>query len=201
MTIESSVIYKIPKHIDYDRDLREKADFIYENAKEYLLATIETRKDLEKKALLMLSFIFAVVSFGIARSLGINLQVLSMGENSVIFCTLIFLTVLILCYVVIAIVIILKIFSPRSEYTAGNETKYLACQENIEQYFPLTQIGVAWTYQERIDLNITKNANYADTIKICLIWLITLPPIIFAGIALITLCLYFWFPQWHLVHY
>ena len=43
--IESLVTYKIPIEIDLDRDLREKTNFIYEISREYLLATMDARKN------------------------------------------------------------------------------------------------------------------------------------------------------------
>ena len=47
---------------DYNSISDEKANFIYDNAKEYLIHTINNRQDLQKKVVLLLSFIFSLTS-------------------------------------------------------------------------------------------------------------------------------------------
>jgi hypothetical protein len=173
--IESSVTYKIPIEIDFDRDLREKANFIYEISREYLLATMDARKNLEKKAILILTFIFAAVSFCIARVLTIYSQNKTYNFDLINIHILEFLISVIAIYIIIAIVVVFKIFAPKDERTNGNQPENVINKANMDQYFPLMKIGEAQSYQSRIDFNNESNATYASTIKISLIVLVFVP--------------------------
>ena len=169
----SNETIKIPKNIDFDRDLREKADFIYENAKEYLQGTLETKKNLERKAILMLSFIYAITTFVAFKMLEIYLKTSSLSIIDSHIKLSVFFIAFIITYAIISIFVVKFVFSPKSEYTCGNLPKNIF--EDESPYFPLMKIGEALDYEVRIKHNLKQNEISARTIRICLNLIIILP--------------------------
>jgi hypothetical protein len=156
--------------IDLDsKDILKKAEFIHDNSKEYLLNTIDTSSNLEKKALLILSFIFAFISFGI-------FQIVTLIEKHSLLWINFFIP-LILVYLCIAILLAFKCFYPNDSAISGNEPRNLLDQNNIEQQYELMLIAETITYQERINDNKKLNEKMAYWVKTAII-ILTLSTIV-----------------------
>ena len=151
------------------KEILKKAEFIHDNSKEYLLKISESRETLQKKTLLILSFIFAFISFSI-------FHVINLAEkNSYLW--ICFFTITILFYLITAIFLVLKCFYPKEDAISGNEPKNLLTQGNIDQQYALMLITETMTYQERIDKNDISNKKTVLWLK-CSIWSIILTPVL-----------------------
>jgi len=156
--------------IDLNSDkLTEKAEFIYNNTKEYLLNTIETREILQKKTLLILSFIFAFISFSI-------FHIVDLAEkNSPVWLST--FTMISIIYLIMAILLIINCFYPKDEATSGNEPRNLLIQKNIDQQYAVMLITETMRYQERIDINKKSNKKTVRWVKTT-IWGLIIAPIV-----------------------
>ena len=140
------------------KDILKKAEFIHDNSKEYLLNTIETRNNLEKKGILILSFIFAFISFCIFHTL-------NLPEKNLHLWTIFFILTIVF-YLLIAIPLVFKCVYPKHKAISGNEPRNLLIQKNIEQHYEIMVIAETMTYQERINTNEIANKKTVFWLKL-----------------------------------
>tara|TARA_R110000868_G_scaffold401443_1_gene676913 strand:- start:53 stop:646 length:594 start_codon:yes stop_codon:yes gene_type:complete len=171
----------VPDIKNYNVISSEKADFVYNNCKEYLLNTLVNAKNLQNKVLLMLGFILYVVTFSFLQIIDIytsselgNGQIISNIHylNKQIS---VFLLLVIVSYVVIGIILIMFAFYPQNQAVSGNEPREIIYQKFLKQDINIIKIGESITYQERIDRNSKANQGVAKIIRRSLVAMILFP--------------------------
>lgn len=157
---------------DYGSICSEKADFIYNNCKEYLINTINNRKTLQKKVILLLGFIFSLTSFLFIKTIDISNAANYPNFNSVRIVK--FIEAIIACNLSIGSILTLFGLS-KEQAVSGNEPKNLLKQDFVDQELRFVKVGEALHYQESIDINSKSNQIVALTLKISIILLIICP--------------------------
>lgn len=167
----------VPDIQDYSSISDEKANFIYENCKEYLIHTVNNRQDLQKKVVLLLSFIFSLTSFLFIKSIDIADTANYPNFNSVRIVK--FIEVIIACNLSIALILTFFGFYPKNQAVSGNEPINLLKQDFVNQEIRFMKVGEIIHYQESIDINSKSNWIVALTLKISITLLVTCPIILY----------------------
>jgi hypothetical protein len=184
----------IPDMEDYGVISCEKADFIYNNSKEYLLNTIDNFKKLQTKIILILGFIFSFATFASMKIVSMYEEhtrfietlnphysrILYLSSDSYYFINhlsafLLYLTIL---YLLVAAILVIQAFYPKNRYTSGNEPREIIYQKFLDQDISLIKVRESINYQKRINLNSKTNKKTATIIKGSLISMILFPIIL-----------------------
>lgn len=195
-----NIAYDIPKdqfddQLKQEWDLSKKANFVFNECKQRLLSTIETANILQKKAVLILGFIFSIVSLSISKLIDLysfdKIHILTIYDSKIAF----FLIAISISYALVAMLILLSCFVPRYLSPAGNEPVNFLVPERINRTLSLILLDEARTYQKRILINDAVNEKTASWINGGVGALISLP--VLFGVAIIffnnffTICSYF----------
>lgn len=162
---------------DYSSISDEKANFIYDNCKEYLVHTINNRQDLQKKVVLLLSFIFSLTSFLFIKTIDIADAANYPNFNSVRIVK--FIEAMIVCNLSISLILTFFGFYPKDQAVSGNEPKNLLNQDFVDQETRFIKIGEIIHYQESIDINSKSNWITAFTLKISITLLVICPVLLY----------------------
>lgn len=162
---------------DYNSISDEKANFIYDNAKEYLIHTINNRQDLQKKVVLLLSFIFSLTSFLFIKAIDIADATNYPNFNSVRIVK--FIEAIIVCNLSVSLILTFFGFYPKDQAVSGNEPNNLLKQDFIDQETRFIKIGEIIHYQESIDINSNSNWITALTLKISITLLVICPVLLY----------------------
>ncbi|KPJ67967.1 MAG: hypothetical protein AMJ43_00680, partial [Coxiella sp. DG_40] len=166
---------KITKAHTNDDSLSSKADFIFQNCKEYLVGVIENGNKLHKKIILILAFIFSFISVSLFKTINLFASKESNVISIIDYKIIMFFLLTIITYALIACILILIGFYPRDKAITGNEPKNLLIQSYIEQPISLIKIGESINYQNRIRRNLRCNKKVASLIKYSILGLILIP--------------------------
>ena len=132
---------------DIEKNIDEnKIEFIYQEAKEYLLHTIDHIKSLRTKATLMLGFTLSVIAFAIPTIFQEN-----NGYNQEFE---IFLIGVVAIYIIISLLLIYFVVFPMSYAVSGNEPVNFNKQEILSNNTLHIKLLEVEDYQKRIDFNL-----------------------------------------------
>lgn len=165
---------KISCNLNYDHLTDEKADFIYDTSKEFLLNAVDMTKRLLHKVILILGFAFSIMSLcasKIVLILSNSEQAANDFNNTLIWV----LSLVIIEYAIIACVLFWRGLSPKHWSASGNEPANIIVQENINQSLAFMKLGEAINHQTKIDQNITENEKISSSIRFAAWSLVILP--------------------------
>ena len=161
---------------DYSVISDEKANFIYDNCKEYLIHTVNIRQDLQKKVVLLLGFIFLLTSFLFTKIIDIADKASYPNFESDTSDRIVkFIIAMIICNLSIALILTLFGLYPKVEAVTGNEPRHLLKQDFVGQELKFMKIGEIIHYQESIDINVKNNSIIDRALKISIILLVVCP--------------------------
>jgi len=169
----------VPDIQDYSSISDDKANFIYENCKEYLIHTVNNRQDLQKKVVLLLSFIFifSLTSFLFIKSIDIADTANYPNFSSVRIVK--FIEAMIACNLSTALILTFFGFYPKNQAVSGNEPINLLKQDFVNQEIRFMKVGEIIRYQESIDINSKSNWIVALTLKISITLLVACPIVLY----------------------
>ena len=152
-----------PSDLNYDIFDNEKANFIHDSCKTYLKNTVENSKNLQNKALLLLSFIFSVFALSIIQGIPFFPDLEALKNWYVIKWAIVIEFAI---YCVTALILTFFVLYPREKAAPGSEPKNLIRNDFSAQKLPTMKIGEAIRYQEKIDINLHANYKMQKKIKL-----------------------------------
>ena len=164
---------------DYGVITDEKAAFLHDHSKEYLLHTINTYEGLQNKVTLLLGFIFP------------SNILLFISFNTIEFTPTYLVDrvvpLILISNIIIAFYLLYGFLSLKIAHS-GNEPRNLLQQEFLNQELRFIKISEVIHYQNMIDINIKTIIKVESVLRWSVVGLVVLP-------VLSYICIYFIFPR------
>ena len=161
----------------------DKAEFVYQEVKEYLLHTVDNIKSLRNKATLLVGFLLSVVAFAIPTLFSAQKDIYVMEFKA-------FLLAITLIYTIILLLLVYYVILPNTHEVTGNEIDNLDAVYDKPTF--IIKLVEADEFQRRININIKIYQRIDRFLQYSLYMTAISPIIVFLALLIIDsfICMY-----------